>query len=123
MYCRHCGRQIPDGSVFCPVCGMGTAADVEVKTDYNAAPQPASNSGSASALSIVGFVLSFFITIAGLICSIIAYSNAKRDNDQKSRPFAIAGIAISSVEIGLSIILFIFVFSVWADTFNALMAL
>ncbi len=46
MYCRKCGKEIPDDSVFCPVCGAGqnntgsTESTETISSAVNAAPEP-----------------------------------------------------------------------------------
>ncbi len=108
-YCTHCGKQIPDDAIICPECGYNQqTVHNQPQQGYYTAP-----TDTYSPMSIVGFVLSFVATLAGLIVSIIAYKNAKEINSPKSMTFAKAGIIISSVAIGLSvfvgIITFIFV--------------
>lgn len=57
-------------------------------------PQPARTNG----LAIAGFVLSFFISLVGLILSIIALNQINRSNGtQKGKGLAIAGIVISAL--------------------------
>lgn len=57
-------------------------------------------------LSIAGFVLSFFVSIAGLICSILGLIQCKQRNEY-GKGFAIAGIVISSASIFASVTLVI----------------
>ena len=96
MFCKNCGKEVSDNAVICPNCGVAT--DNYMKTNA----QPAQK----NTMAIVGFILSFFVTIAGLIISIIAYKNAKKpeyNGDGKS--FALAGIIISAVSMGLSLVI------------------
>ena len=67
-------------------------------------PQPQQ---SYNVLAIVGFVLSFFTTIIGLIISIVALNQIKKTGE-KGRGFAIAGIWISIAAIVIAIISVIF---------------
>lgn len=93
MYCTRCGQQLDDNSAYCAHCGAPTD---NCNTATCAAPaQPETN-----ALAIVGFVLSFFVSLPGLICSIIGYRKAKNEG-YGQRGLAIAGIVISSVTIGI----------------------
>lgn len=69
---------------------------------YQAAPPPAAADPNRT-LTIVGFVLSFLCSIAGLIISIIAYNRSKAVGYKNT--LALAGIIIASVLIVLSIIL------------------
>lgn len=55
-------------------------------------------------MSIIGFVLSFFIPIAGLVCSIIGLKQCGSE-DEDGRGFAIAGIVISAIEIAAYVLL------------------
>lgn len=79
-YCSHCGQQVDDNAYVCPNCGCKIQSD---KTE------------SLSVLSIVGFIFAFIMPLVGLIVSIVAYSNAKSSDDEKSRRFAKAGIIIA----------------------------
>lgn len=90
MFCKNCGKEIDDKAVVCPYCGVQTGVQIQHTEQTNT-------------LAIVGFVLSFFISIAGLICSIIAYRKC-RDEHLGGKGFAIAGIAISSVSIAAVVI-------------------
>ena len=60
---------------------------------------------NSNVIAIVGFILSFFIGIAGLVCSIIGLVKSKELKDGKA--FSIAGIIISSLRILLTIFMFI----------------
>ncbi len=40
MYCRSCGKQIPDGSTFCLNCGAPTNAPTATATELPARPVP-----------------------------------------------------------------------------------
>lgn len=69
---------------------------------YQAAPPPAAADPNRT-LTIVGFVLSFLCSLAGLIISIIAYNRSKAVGYKNN--LALAGIIIASVLIVLSIVL------------------
>lgn len=98
MYCDNCGREIDDRAVICPHCGVEVG-----KRGYQPAKQ-------GNTLAIVGFVLSFFIAIAGLICSILGYKKSKNE-DAPYGGLALAGIIMSAVSICLVIIIYIIVFA------------
>ena len=91
MYCRNCGQQIDDLAVMCVHCGA------EVKRD-----RPVQKTNT---LAIVGFILSVFIPIAGLICSIMGLKKVD-DCGGKGKGLAIAGIVISIINWILGIIIF-----------------
>ena len=97
MYCSNCGKELNDNAVICPGCG--------VPTGKNGIPAQE----KMNVLAIVGFVLAFFIPVAGLICSIIGKNNAD-EYGGNGKSLATAGIAISIAEIViivLSVILII----------------
>lgn len=98
MFCKNCGKELDDRAVICHNCGI-QVGEVKYHKDNN----------DTFILAIIGFVLSFIVSIAGLICSIIAYKKC-RDEGANGKGLAIAGIAISSVLIALAVILvFIYV--------------
>lgn len=86
MFCKKCGAQIEETSNFCPKCGE-SAMPEDVQKDDN----------PAMIFSIIGFVLSFFSSIAGLIVSIIAFKKYKQQENQQYKGLTIAGLAISTV--------------------------
>lgn len=100
MYCKNCGSQIDDNAVVCPHCGVATSR-MRVSDDY---------SDRSNTIAIVGFVLSFFISLAGLVCSIIGYKAAKNEGKDHGG-LALAGIIISAISIGLCVLLFIIIFA------------
>ena len=81
MFCKNCGKEIANDAAFCPYCGTKIKCENSYSNTINAspytyAPQPAPKDTS-NTIAIVGFVLSFFFCLAGLICSIIGYKKAK----------------------------------------------
>ena len=62
---------------------------------YQAAPPPAAASDPNKTLTIVGFVLAFLCSLAGLIISIIAYNKSKAVGYKNN--LALAGIIIAAV--------------------------
>ncbi|MDE6189198.1 MAG: zinc ribbon domain-containing protein [Clostridia bacterium] len=92
MYCPNCGKVVDDKAVVCPYCGVATGK--------NQVSETASNT-----LATVGFILSFFFTVVGLICSILGYKKSAELNG-KGKGLAVAGIIISL----LSIVIYLFIF-------------
>ena len=97
MFCKNCGKEIDNKAVVCPNCGVATDAFTERHEEQNI-------------LAIVGFILSFFIAIAGLICSIIGYKNAPQFGG-KGKGLALAGIIISIVSMVIVCIYVVFIFA------------
>lgn len=96
MFCKNCGHQIPDGAIICVACGAPT-------DNYRQIEEKPSQKGQ-NILAIIGFILSFFVSLAGLICSAIALKRADRDFGGDGKGFAIAGTVISSIALVAEII-------------------
>ena len=97
MYCKHCGGEL-NGEDVCLKCGKMTSEnDKKVPVEED----------KVMVLSIVGFVLAFIYPIASFIISIIALKRYKNEPIKKYRPFAVAGVSISSVYIGSAILSYI----------------
>ncbi|MDE7464025.1 MAG: zinc-ribbon domain-containing protein [Clostridiales bacterium] len=119
MFCKHCGNHVRDDARFCPSCGASTAEPqyqpVQPQQQYQYQPQnQAPATKSENPIAIVGFVLCFIIPLAGLICSIIGYNNAK-----KGAPYgglALAGIIISTIYIVL-VFIFLMIFIMYYSAF------
>lgn len=91
MFCKNCGETIDENAVVCPRCGVQVGKfDTEKEKKGNI-------------LAIVGFVLAFFIPIAGLICGILGYKASKRDNAPYGG-LALAAIVISIVAMVIEVI-------------------
>lgn len=83
MFCPNCGKEIDDKAVVCPNCGVSTGKNTVTESISNT-------------IAIVGFILSFFVPIAGLICSIMGHRKSNELNG-KGKGLALAGIIISAV--------------------------
>lgn len=114
MFCKYCGSQIEDGAQFCPNCGSATerpsAPGGGNSQPYYQQPTYQQPTSTSNTIALVGFILSFFVTLPGLICSIIGYRRAP-EYGGNGRGLALAGIIISSVAIGLTI-LFVIIYIV-----------
>ena len=107
MYCRKCGREIPDDSVMCGYCGTPTNPD-------NPYTYGANGLGIASMiLGIVAILLAccaggkwltFLVAAAGLILGIIALQKPKYGS---SRGMALAGVICSVIALLMKIIVII----------------
>ena len=135
MYCKHCGKQIPDDAAVCPECGkptgeqpQGASADrvyckncgKEVDPKAVVCPycgaQIVTEKKPVNGLGIAGFIVSivslwsgaFFgiVPLVGLILSAIGV--AQRDN-YSSSGFATAGLIISIVTLVFWILMLILV--------------
>lgn len=91
MFCQSCGQEISDSAVICIHCG----ASVYPKKQQNEKP-------------ILGFILSFFLPLVGLIVSSVEYKKAKKSGGEPT--YAFAGIIIGIVLTVIS--LFVLIFSI-----------
>ena len=100
-YCSNCGSELKDGDKFCGNCGK-VITSIQFDSDesvHNVQLKPHIDEykkeiSEDNGLAILGFVLSFFSALIGLIVSIIALKNAD-DKKNPRKGFAIAGICIS----------------------------
>ena len=100
MFCKNCGKEIDDGAVVCPNCGVAVST---VPTETQSAPVTQKNT-----IALVGFIFSFLIGLVGLICSIVGLNRVKNftgPNDVTYKGLAIAGIVISAVNMFLGFML------------------
>lgn len=120
MFCRQCGKELPDGVKFCSGCGAEVNPAQEapkpapVQPVYEA-PDEKEKEGKWNVLAIVSFSIAaacvlgylaggFFLHIVTLILSIVSLTQFKHDPTMKGKGFAIAGTVISAVSVGAFII-------------------
>jgi len=120
MYCKYCGNKLDDKAIVCPHCGILTHEDSVPKSPVSSAPQPQAQQKpqpkpvpqqSTNVLAIVGFILSFFVPLAGLICSAIAMKQLKTSGEG-GKGFATAGVVISSVVVGIVVLYLMLAFCI-----------
>lgn len=99
MYCPNCGNQIDDSAYVCPICGASTTGEI----------QPEQKKGK-NVMAIVGFVLSFFTALVGLIISAVALKRANNELNGDGKGFATAGIIIGAIGTAAYVIGFIIYF-------------
>ena len=123
MYCIKCGKEIPDNSVFCPVCGAkqdGTpqaagagSAPSDARTDY---AQPVNQSPIRKAqynllcilglvISLISLVFNYFglVGLGGVIVSVIGVvlCNRRKEN---GRILGVLGILFGAVSVVTAVI-------------------
>ena len=116
MYCRKCGREIPDNAVMCGYCGTPTNPDNPYT--YGGAPQ--NMDGVANGLGIASMVLgivailmacctggkwlTILVAVAGLVLGILSLQKAK---DGNSKGMAIAGVVCSILALLMKLVLLV----------------
>ena len=96
MYCRNCGSQISDEAAICIHCGVPTHAQSTSASKRESNP-----------LALIGFILSFFVSVAGLVCSIIAYRRCQENPELEGKGMSLAGIIISAIKVAAVVLWFI----------------
>ena len=104
MFCRYCGKEVSEHAAICPHCGAWADKPAAMPT-----PMPVIRQ-ETNVLAVVGFILSFVVAIAGLVCSILGYKKAPELNGD-GKGLALAGIIISAVSMALAFILIIILFA------------
>lgn len=107
MYCRNCGSQISDEAAICIHCGVPTH-------NKSTAPKRESN-----VMALIGFILSFFMAVAGLVCSIIAYRRCQQNPELEGKGMSLAGIIISAIKVGVVVLYLICCIILFVLVFNA----
>lgn len=92
-FCTNCGNELVNEAVICPKCGVSASPVQEVQNK------------PSNGMAIAGFITSFFISILGLIFSIIGLNKSKQTGTGKG--LSIAGIIISSISIIATILIII----------------
>ncbi len=103
-YCTHCGAEIHDEAVVCPKCGCAVGPYAETRQT--------SRGGGWNILAIVGFALSFFNAVVGLILSAVGRKQISQSGE-KGKELAVAGIVISAVQIAWVTLGFVFLFALF----------
>ncbi len=114
MYCTNCGKELMANNNFCPECGTAVVRDAhectelsEPKLDQAPLEPVIQPEVRTHPLTIVGFVLSFFTPLVGLILCIIARNKVNKDPlNAGSKELTVAGIIISSVRIAISALIY-----------------
>lgn len=115
MYCMNCGKQIPNGAVYCPECGT-SQRDSAPQSSGNTADhtyekrQSAVNKVPYNTLCILGLVISGtslllnflglvgLVGLGGIIVSIMGLKSCKKKNEN-GKVLAIIGIVIGAISV------------------------
>ena len=106
MFCYKCGKQLEEGTAFCPDCGA--AQNKEVVTNTNI---PQKDDNTDNALSIIGFVISLIslvfnpfgvVSIIAAVCCGIVTRKARAEGKTANK-LANAGVIIAAIGIGWTV--------------------
>ena len=109
MFCRNCGKEINDTTIFCPYCGTQVANDTEPVKVNLGFDNPTQKKLSMKAL--VGFIVAMAgIFIAAIPCGIVGLvfsckgMKETENSNLRGRGFAIAGLVVSILDIIFGVI-------------------
>ncbi len=106
MFCANCGKEIMDGSIFCPECGAaqpGTTPPTAPAPEGPPAPSDQSTMATASynVMCVVGMVISYvalllfnpwcLLGIVGTVVSIIGLVSSQ-EKHERGNNLAVSGI-------------------------------
>lgn len=106
-YCSYCGHQLFDESVVCTNCGCAVSNFGSNANQNCQANQQSVNTDKpkkVNPLCLAGFIMSFIIPLVGLILSCVGRSQLNENPNQEGESYAKAGIIISAVYLGLSVV-------------------
>ncbi len=115
MYCRYCGKELPEDAVFCPACGKKTERDGEPFSEYTegggraadarpartapyARPDDTPNAGWA--------VLGFFFPLVGLILYLV-WEREMPNRARMCGKGALIAVIVYAVLAALGVLLFV----------------
>ncbi len=99
-YCSKCGKEIPEGTKYCPACGSSVGASNNYRPEQVYEPYEREESGVV-AWGILSFVLTIFTAIGGLILCLVLYGSGK----PKSGLSALIGM-VMAVVVGILLVVF-----------------
>lgn len=130
MFCPNCGHSHDDNDKFCAYCGTKFDEPVQKKDDGRVFEEVEPNANHTfnqtrptpnqqyiyvnnqpsekNGIAIAGFVLSFLVSILGLIFGIIGLNKANSLPNKNGKGMAIAAIIISCSMMVLNVLLEIF---------------
>ena len=81
MYCRNCGREIPDNSLYCPECGAK-------QEDMNTTVEPSKKEGT-KVFGVLSLIFGLLGGVLGLVFGIIGLVLSK---NKQNRIMCVIGI-------------------------------
>ncbi len=128
MFCKNCGKEIPDTAKYCPECGANQIEDTIVSNTSNTTLNNSESSlnPERSNFALLGFILgiiSVFIgfkgilPIAAIILSIIGINECDKEH-RPGKNFAIWGIVFAVGAILIRLIFTMFIFSQFGEIFD-----
>jgi len=96
MFCKECGKGIPDDSVFCPECGAQIAAPPAAATP--ASPRPAPGGAAVGqGLNIGIIVASLIFPLVGVIMGAVYLCDQNAAKKKAGKVWLWVGIAAAAL--------------------------
>ena len=121
-HCKYCGAQLADDEAYCYFCGKPTETEEEIIEEKEEQPifhdqsyyedKTTYNRQQINTVAMLGLVFAFISPIVGLILSIIGLNKSRQLNGL-GRDLAIAGIIVSIVSMVLSLVLYMYLISLY----------
>ena len=114
-HCKNCGAQLADDDDYCYFCGKPLEEEKKEEPIFRNQGEYDSKyeyQEKRNIIAMLGFVFAFFSPIIGLILSIVGLKRANQLNGL-GRGQAIAGIIVSIVSMVLSLVLYMYLLSLY----------
>ena len=112
MYCRFCGREIPDGSTFCPHCGeKQEVIEAEIKSEHTTIVNGKKRNETLAEIglifAIIATVIAGFaiIPLCWMLPMTISINNSIKEKREISLTMKVCSIIFLNVFAGLFLIL------------------
>ena len=100
VYCNKCGKELPEGTKYCPGCGSA----VDAPSYYGqGAPQYEKEESGVVAWGLLSFVLALFTVVGGLILCLVLYGSGK---PRSGRAALIGGVLIPIIFTIIGLVIF-----------------
>ena len=109
-YCGRCGKELSEGTRYCPACGSAVNASDHYRSEPRYAPYEQEETGVV-AWGILSFILTIITGIGGLILCLVLYGCGK----PKGGLAALIGM-ILAVAVGIVFVLFFFMLAASSST-------
>ncbi|MCH3908929.1 MAG: zinc ribbon domain-containing protein [Bacilli bacterium] len=109
MFCKNCGKEIPDESKYCTFCGSPVNPEATQKPS-------SSSSNDVDVVSILAIVFSFLVPPLGCLIGAIGLSNKNKSGHSLCLASTIVG-GILSLAIAAFLIVWLVFFFEWSTNY------
>ena len=109
IYCTKCGKDMPDGTQYCPACGSAVNAP---SNNATANANYRQEESGALAWGILSFFLTCITVIGGIVLCLVLYGSGKPKSGFAALMGMIAAIAVGII----AVIVFVIILGASANT-------